>query len=85
MCLVKGVSHRAYVEWRSVAYRLRRAYSALRCAYAGLRGNTPKDAKGYARWTQIFLNMCSTQFLRKSMQLYATVRHAYAIVRYCVQ
>ena len=31
------------------------------------------------------LNMFSTQFLRKSTQIYATVRHAYTIVRYCVQ
>ena len=67
---VKGVSHRNYVELRSVAYQLRRAYSALRCAHAGLRGNRPRDAKGYARWTQK-INKFSTQFLSKSTLLYA--------------
>ena len=50
--VLRGFHTGAYVELRSVAYPLRRAYSALRCAYAGLRGNTPRDAKGYARWTQ---------------------------------
>ena len=62
--------------------------------YAGLRGNTPRDAKGYARWTQNIkhvyffayfrrraLDAESTQSLRKSTQHYATVRHAYATLR----
>ena len=78
---LKGVSHRNYVELRSVAYRLRGAYSALRGAYAGhvaIRRGTQKSTRDERKK----LNMFSTQFLRKSTQLYATVRHAYAIVRY---
>ena len=51
-----GFHNGPYVELRSAAYRLRRAYAALRSAYASLRGNTPMDAKGYARWTQRKLN-----------------------------
>ena len=93
---VKGFSHRAYVELRSAAYRLRRAYAALHCAYAGLRGNIRRGTQRGTRDGLKQLNMLtlfayfrrraldaeSTQFLRKSTQHYATVRHAYAIERY---
>ena len=47
---VKGVLHRGlHTVAYGVAYRLRQAYSALRSAFAGLRGSTPRDAEGYAR------------------------------------
>jgi len=36
----------------SPAYGLRRTYAALRCAYAGIRSSTQRDARGDARRTQ---------------------------------
>ena len=83
----RGFHTGRYVELRSASYRLRRACAALRSAYASLRNNTPMDAKGYvfiffAYFQRRALDAESMQFVRKSTQHYAIVRHAYAIVHY---
>ena len=79
---VKGDSHRNYVELRVV---LRTDYAELILPYAVPRWQYAEGRKRVREMDANKLNMFSTQFLRKSTQLYATVRHAYAIVRYCVQ
>ena len=53
-------------------------YAVPTPAYVAIRRGTQKCTRDERKK----LNMFSTQFLRKSTQLYATVRHAYAIVRY---
>ena len=49
--------------------------------YVAIRRGTQKGTRDGRKK----INKFSTQFLSKSTQLYATVRRAYAIVRYCVQ
>ena len=49
--ILKGVSHRNYVELRRLV--LRTNYAELILPYAvPTRDNTPRDVKGHARWTQ---------------------------------
>ena len=43
--LLNGVSHRNYVELRNVAYRLRRVYSTIRCAYLAIRRGAQKSTR----------------------------------------
>ena len=56
-------------------------YAVPTLAYVAIRRGTQKGTRDGRKK----FNMFSTQFLRKSTQLYAIVRHSYATVRYCVQ
>ena len=83
-CCLKGVSHRNYVYSYVVLCtdyaELFLPYALPMLAYVAIRRGTQRAQDGHP-----ILSMLSTQFLRKSTQLYAIVRHAYAIVRYCVK